>query len=80
MCNVPFIFYGMWAIAKGWLDEKVRRKVQVHGSNFIDTLLLYIDADQLPECVGGTLPNDFMNETGPWNDYELIDWVSGDHK
>lgn len=25
--NAPFVFTGVWALIKGWLDEKIRNKV-----------------------------------------------------
>jgi hypothetical protein len=33
--NAPFIFSGVFAMIKGWLDEKTRRKISLLGSNFI---------------------------------------------
>ena len=33
--KAPFIFSGIYAIIKGWVDEKTRRKISVLGSNYM---------------------------------------------
>jgi hypothetical protein len=43
--NAPFIFSGIYAIVKGWVDEKTRRKISVLGSNYMKTLLEYCNED-----------------------------------
>lgn len=43
--NAPFIFTGVFAIIKSWLDEKLRRKISMIGKNYYSTLLEYIDED-----------------------------------
>lgn len=43
--NAPFIFTGVFAIIKSWLDEKLRRKITIIGKNYYSTLLEYIDED-----------------------------------
>ena len=45
MINAPFIFSGIWSIIKGWLDEKIRRKINMVGKNYISTLTEYVDED-----------------------------------
>ena len=32
--NAPFLFYALYAIVKGFLDERTRQKVRILGSNF----------------------------------------------
>ena len=51
--GVPYVFYGIWAIIKNFLDEKTLRKVSIMGSDFTATLLEAIDADFLPDFLGG---------------------------
>jgi hypothetical protein len=34
--NAPFYFTGIFAVIKGWLDEKTRRKINILGSNFLN--------------------------------------------
>ena len=45
LINAPFIFSGIWTIIKGWLDEKIRRKIVMLGKNYYNTLAEYIDED-----------------------------------
>lgn len=73
--NAPFIFTGIWAIIKGWLDEKIRRKIQILGRNFLPQLTEYVDLDQIPTYLGGTNDATFLDNRGPWDEYELIDSV-----
>ena len=56
LINAPFIFRGMWAIIKGWIDPKTAAKFVVLGSDYKETLLKYIDIDQLPIEYGGRNP------------------------
>ena len=34
ICNAPFFFTGVWAIVKGFLDERTRAKIQMKGGSF----------------------------------------------
>jgi len=43
--NAPFIFTSIWAIIKGWLDERVKNKISLYSSNFQNTLFEYCDRD-----------------------------------
>jgi len=43
--NAPFIFTGVFAIIKGWLDEKTRRKISLLGTNYMKLLLEYCNED-----------------------------------
>ena len=54
--NSPFIFTGVWSMIKGWLDEKVRRKISIVGKNYLPQLLEWADEDQIPSFLGGTNP------------------------
>ena len=71
--NVPFVFAGAWAIIRGWLDEKLQKKVVMCGKDHMSRLLEYIDEDQIPTFIGGTNTSSFMDDKGPWDEYELID-------
>ena len=48
------MFTGVWKIAKGFIDEKTRKKIEVKGGNYFKTLLEYANEDQLPEFLGGS--------------------------
>lgn len=71
--KAPMVFTGVWVLIKAWLDEKIRRKIVILGSNFLDSLLEVIDEDQIPSFLGGTNPAKFTDDSGPWKDYELVD-------
>ena len=67
-------FTAIWAVVKGFLDEKTRGKIKILGSNFIPTLETYWDRANIPsfmggdcECEGGCINSNI----GPWNDYEI---------
>ncbi|XP_076453383.1 SEC14-like protein 2 [Babylonia areolata] len=52
--NAPKIFPIAYNLLKPFLSEETIRKVHVVGSHYKQTLLKYIDEDQLPQHWGGT--------------------------
>jgi hypothetical protein len=77
--NAPMIFTGVWAIVKGFLDEKTRKKITIFGSKYQKELLELVEPHYLPEFLGGTctcpehggcLKTSYA--PGPWNDYEIV--------
>ena len=74
--NAPMLFSGIWAVVKGFLDEKTRNKIKIIGSNFLPTLTEYWDINDIPTFMGGNCecPNEggcISSNKGPWNDYEI---------
>jgi hypothetical protein len=74
--NAPMLFSGIWAIVKGFLDERTRKKISIQGSKYIKDLLLTIDPDNLPTFIGGNCTCEeyggcMQSELGPWNDFEV---------
>lgn len=69
--NAPFLFTGIWAIVRMWIDDKTKEKIHILGSGYKKELLKYIDPENLPDfldggkckCKGGCLGNNI----GPWN-------------
>jgi|Transcript_759 hypothetical protein len=51
--NAPMLFSGIWAVVKGFLDEKTRGKIKIIGSNFLPTLEQFLTIDQIPSFLGG---------------------------
>ena len=43
--NAPWVFTGIWAIVKGFLDEKTRKKISLVGGSYKKKLLEYVDED-----------------------------------
>ena len=69
--NAPMLFSGIWAVVKGFLDEKTRGKIKIIGSNFMPTVQQYLDHENIPTFLGGGNEVDLNIETGPWMDYEV---------
>lgn len=75
--NAPMLFSGIWAVVKGFLDEKTRGKIKIVGSNFLPTLEQYIPKSNIPNFLGGECtcegtPGGCINSNiGPWNDFEI---------
>ena len=40
-------FTAIWAVVKGFLDEKTRGKIKILGSNFLPTLEQYWDRNNM---------------------------------
>jgi hypothetical protein len=47
------VFNGVWAIAKNFVDEKTRKKINILGGGYKKTLLENVDAENLPSFLGG---------------------------
>jgi len=72
--NSPLLFSGIWAMIKPWLDDKTKAKITICGSKYETQLLELIDAENLPDFLGGKCKVDqygeVMNiEAGPWVEY-----------
>jgi len=66
--NAQWFFRGIWKVAKGFLDERTRQKVQVLGSDYLSSLLEVIDEENLPLFLGGKCTAEpFVSDVGPWN-------------
>ena len=73
--NAPYMFSTIWSVVKAWLDEKTREKIQIKGSDYLETVCKYVDKDQLPTWLGGKCEEPLENDFGPWNDFEIVDGV-----
>ena len=72
--NAPMLFSGVWAVIKGFLDEKTRKKIQIKGGSYQKDLLELVEPQNLPDFLGGkcTLFGQHKDGVGPWNDYEIV--------
>jgi len=76
--NAPMLFSALYAIIKGFLDERTRSKVRIMGSNYKPFLIEQIGAENLPDFLGGTctcshVPGGCLDSAaGPWNDYVVV--------
>jgi len=73
LINTSFFFSAVWAIVKGFVDEKTRNKICVEKSSYQKKLLQLVDAENLPSFLGGSCicPNIeggcLYADIGPWN-------------
>ena len=75
--NAPMLFTGVWAVVKGFLDERTRQKIKILGGKYQKELLELVEAENLPDFLGGTCTcKEFggcmYSNAGPWNDYEIV--------
>ena len=69
--NSPWIVNLAYALAKTFLNENTRKKVQIMGSNYEKTLFKTIDKDKLPDFLGGTVKGAWpKNNHVPWKKYQ----------
>ena len=68
--NVSWIIKAGWWVVKAFLDAKTVSKIHILGSSYKEELLKYVDAENLPEFLGGKCnctPNGCLMESdGPW--------------
>ena len=70
--NAPMTFSAIWAVVKGFLDEKTRAKFKIIGSNFMPTIEQYMDRKDIPAFMGGEYECETgISHRGPWDDYEI---------
>lgn len=43
--NAPMLFSGIWAVVKGFLDEKTRGKIKIIGGTFLPTLEQFLSIE-----------------------------------
>ena len=51
--NAPMLFTGIWAMVKGWIDEKTRQKIKILGSSFKKELFEVCDPESIPKFIAG---------------------------
>ena len=75
--NAPMLFTGVWAIVKGFLDQRTRDKIKILGSKYQKDLGEMVHPDNLPDFFGGNCKcleygGCMKSMLGPWNDYEMV--------
>ncbi|XVE66999.1 hypothetical protein DITRI_Ditri08aG0125300 [Diplodiscus trichospermus] len=76
----------LWSTVKSFLDPKTTAKIHVLGNKYQSKLLEVIDANELPEFLGGSCNcadkgGCMLSDKGPWNDPEILKRVhSGETK
>ena len=70
--NAPMAFVALYAIIKGFLDERTRAKIRIIGSNYQPVLQEAISGENLPDFLGGTCTCSHVeggclySDAGPW--------------
>jgi len=69
--NAPMLFSGLWNIIKLWIDDRTKQKIHILGSSYQKKLLEKVDAQNLPDFLGGKATceeyGQYLNkEQGPW--------------
>ena len=64
--NSGFMFRGIWGVVSMWIDKKTQNKIKIISGSGKKDLLKDIDADKLPEFLGGTCPIGLREGPGPW--------------
>ncbi|KAK9177116.1 hypothetical protein WN944_029135 [Citrus x changshan-huyou] len=70
----------LWNTVKSFLDPKTTAKIHVLSNKYQSKLLEIIDANELPEFLGGTCTcadkgGCMRSDKGPWNDPEIMKMV-----
>lgn len=71
--NAPWVFTGIWAVVKAFIDEKTRKKIQIVGGSSKKELAKYVEPDQLAEFLGGKNKARLIDNVGPWSDFDIVD-------
>ncbi|ESQ53173.1 hypothetical protein EUTSA_v10024853mg [Eutrema salsugineum] len=78
--NAGYGFRLVWSTVKSFLDPKTTAKIHVLGNKYQSKLLEIIDANELPEFLGGKCTctdkgGCMRSDKGPWNDPEIFKLV-----
>lgn len=66
--NTGFLFTGLWALVKPWIDPKTQKKIIIKSGNGKKELLELIDEDRLPEFLGGKCKDELTSDPGVFKD------------
>ncbi|EIE24984.1 CRAL/TRIO domain-containing protein [Coccomyxa subellipsoidea C-169] len=74
--NAPSIFKFVWQAIRSFIDPKTQEKVEVCPRDFVPALLKWVDAESLPEYLGGTSKATLLDDAGPWQDPKILAQVT----
>lgn len=76
--NAPTVFKMIWAMVRPMLDVRTQAKIEVAPSDYMKLLLKYVDADNIPDYLGGKSKGSLIDDVGPWKDPETLAQVEAD--
>lgn len=53
LVNSPYFFSICWNVIKPLLDEKTTKKITIVGKNYYNSLLEFVDEENIPRGLGG---------------------------
>ncbi|XP_021310166.1 phosphatidylinositol/phosphatidylcholine transfer protein SFH11 isoform X5 [Sorghum bicolor] len=69
-------FRALWKVLKAFMEARTLAKVQVLGTNYLNTVLKAVDPSNLPDFLGGTCTcptgGCLLQDKGPWTDPEMV--------
>ncbi|KAL4423645.1 hypothetical protein ABPG75_000946 [Micractinium tetrahymenae] len=76
--NAPTVFKMIWAMVRPMLDVRTQAKIEVAPSDYMKLLLKYVDAENIPEYLGGKSKGSLIDDVGPWKDPAILALVEAD--
>ncbi|KAL4418792.1 hypothetical protein ABPG77_005506 [Micractinium sp. CCAP 211/92] len=76
--NAPTVFKMIWAVVRPMLDVRTQAKIEVAPSDYMKLLLKYVDAENIPEYLGGKSKGSLIDDVGPWKDPSILALVEAD--
>eukprot|EP00798_Chlamydomonas_sp_ICE-L_P023844 gene23844-9398_t len=76
--NAPYVFRMVWSFVKGYIDIRTQQKVEILGPDYKAGLLKWVDAENLPDWLGGTSQGTLQDDKGPWNEAEVMSKIGMD--
>ncbi|KAL6611317.1 hypothetical protein ACP70R_023139 [Stipagrostis hirtigluma subsp. patula] len=70
-------FKALWKVLKAFMEARTLAKIQVLGTNYLNTVLEAVDPSNLPDFLGGTCTCSatggcLLQDKGPWTDPETV--------
>jgi hypothetical protein len=86
--NAPYGFSAIWAAVRPWVAKETQDKVHILGSDYQSGLLELVDAENLPESLGGKCTcTEYggceLSKASPWmldRERRREAWLSGERK
>lgn len=76
--NAPAVFKLLWGVVRPMLDVRTQAKIEVCPSNYLPVLLRWVDAENIPEYLGGKSKGSLIEDVGPWQDAAIHAEIDAD--